>query len=241
MPGRQLIVRLLALSLYLVGVAVALWLLDVRPLLVVAGMALALAIAWTIEWLAWRSGADLPRRAVEPPPRPPEPEAEPEPLPEREPAPVPSRFFLPLHRRVREEREPEGAEAPPEPVPPVPEPEPEPPPEPAPEPPPGPEPEPPPRPELRPVPPVPAPAPPPPRAPEVDPLPRSARPREWNLWDLERLAREEVKRDPSRRDEWSYLFVHLRQFASADGVLPSEFDPLVRESFGRLLERSPSA
>jgi hypothetical protein len=238
-PGRQLIVRLLALSLYLVGVAVALWLLDVRPLLVVAGMALALAIAWTIEWLAWRSGADLPRPAVEPPPAPPEPEPEPEPepAPEREPAPA-SRPFLPLQRRVKEEREPVDAEAPPEPAPPVPEPEP--PPEPEPEP----EPEPPPRPELRPVPPplpAPTPAPPPPRAPEVVPLPRSARPREWNLWDLERLAREEVKRDPSRRDEWSYLFVHLRQFASADGVLPSEFDPLVRESFGRLLERSPSA
>jgi hypothetical protein len=126
---------------------------------------------------------------------------------------------------------PEPEPEPPEPEPPLPEPEP----------PPAPEPEPPPRPELRPVPPpVPPPAPAPsPRAPEVVPLPRSARAREWNLWDLERLAREEVKRDPSRRDEWSYLFVHLRQFASADGVLPSEFDPLVRESFGRLLDRTP--
>jgi hypothetical protein len=54
----------------------------------------------------------------------------------------------------------------------------------------------------------------------------------------ERLARDEARRDPARRDEWSYLILHLRRFASADGVLPTEFDPLVRESFGGLLERS---
>ncbi len=60
--------------------------------------------------------------------------------------------------------------------------------------------------------------------------------REWNVWDLEAIAREESRSDPSRRDEWSYLFVHLRQFADAQGTLPSEFDGLVRESFGDLLE-----
>jgi outer membrane biosynthesis protein TonB len=229
-PGRQLIVRLLALSLYLIGVAVALWLLDVRPLLVVAGMALALAIAWTIEWLAWRSGTDLASRAPEPRAAPPEPEPE----PERQPAPAPPGSFLP-QTHAGEEREPER-EAPPEPAPPVPQPKPPPVPAPGPEPPP--------RPDLRSVPPPvrpPAAPPPPPREPEtVVPLPRSPHAREWNLWDLERLAREEVRRDPSQREEWSYLFMHLRQFASADGLLPSEFDRLVRESFGRLVERSPS-
>lgn len=65
---------------------------------------------------------------------------------------------------------------------------------------------------------------------------RAAEPREWNLWDLEALAREESRADPSRRDEWSYLFLHLRQFADAQGTLPVEFDGLVRESFGDLLE-----
>jgi protein TonB len=67
--------------------------------------------------------------------------------------------------------------------------------------------------------------------------PRTIQPREWNLWDLERIAREEAAEHPERRDEWAYLFLHLRQFASADGSLPADFDGLVRESFGGLLER----
>jgi hypothetical protein len=69
---------------------------------------------------------------------------------------------------------------------------------------------------------------------------RGYQPREWNLWDLERLARAESQRNPERRDEWAFLFVHLRQFANADGQLPREFDSLLRESFGGLLERQPS-
>jgi hypothetical protein len=67
--------------------------------------------------------------------------------------------------------------------------------------------------------------------------PRRIQPREWNLWDLERMAREEAAEHPERRDEWAYLFLYLRQFASADGSLPAEFDGLVQESFGGLLER----
>ena len=50
--------------------------------------------------------------------------------------------------------------------------------------------------------------------------------------------RDELPRDPIRYEEWSYLFVHLRQFATPDGSLPTEFDGLVRESFGELLERA---
>jgi hypothetical protein len=67
--------------------------------------------------------------------------------------------------------------------------------------------------------------------------PRTIEPRQWNLWDLERIAREEVREHPERRDEWSYLFLHLREFAQADGSLPTEFDGLVRESFAGMLER----
>jgi hypothetical protein len=67
--------------------------------------------------------------------------------------------------------------------------------------------------------------------------PRTTEPRQWNLWDLERIAREEVREHPERRDEWSYLFLHLREFAQADGSLPTEFDGLVRESFAGMLER----
>ena len=84
-------------------------------------------------------------------------------------------------------------------------------------------------------------SPPVPSAPEpqsvVEFRPRTIQPREWNLWDLERIAREEAAVHPERRDEWAFLFVHLRQFATADGALPAEFDGLVRESFGGLLER----
>ena len=60
-------------------------------------------------------------------------------------------------------------------------------------------------------------------------------PREWNLWDLERRARERAG-DPARDEEWTALFVHLRQFANSDGQLPKEFDDLVRESFAELIQ-----
>ena len=61
-------------------------------------------------------------------------------------------------------------------------------------------------------------------------------PRAWNLWELERLVRTRAGRDPLRDEEWGYLLVYLRDFASSDGVLPEDFDALVRESFGELLE-----
>ena len=64
---------------------------------------------------------------------------------------------------------------------------------------------------------------------------RPRAPRTWNLWELERLAREEFKGEAL--EESQYLFIHLRQFARADGQLPLEFDELVRDSFGGLLER----
>jgi hypothetical protein len=89
--------------------------------------------------------------------------------------------------------------------------------------------------------PIPAPAPAPAADQQVVPLPqRTYVPRQWNIWDLERLAHAEAQKNPERRDEWSFLFVHLRQFANADGVLPTEFDSLVRESFGGLLEHQPT-
>jgi hypothetical protein len=85
-----------------------------------------------------------------------------------------------------------------------------------------------------------APAPAPPDSEEASVVRMSSRrapePQQWNLWDLESIARQEARSHPARRDEWSYLFVHLRQFADAQGTLPSEFDALVRESFGEMLE-----
>jgi len=94
------------------------------------------------------------------------------------------------------------------------------------------------RPPLRPVPPPPAPAPEPaPReeASVVNVAARTRGPRTWNLWELERLAREEFKGEALEQSQ--YLLIHLRQFARADGQLPLEFDELVRDSFGGLLER----
>ena len=67
--------------------------------------------------------------------------------------------------------------------------------------------------------------------------PRQSGPVEWNLWDLERVAREDTPSAPERAQEWSYLFLYLRQFARPGGTLPTEFDALVRESFEPLLGR----
>lgn len=73
-------------------------------------------------------------------------------------------------------------------------------------------------------------------APPVPPAPPPSPPaREWNIWDLERSAREQAG-DAPRDEEWSALFTHLRPYANADGILPKEFDDLVRESFGHLIE-----
>ena len=51
----------------------------------------------------------------------------------------------------------------------------------------------------------------------------------------ERLTRERSGDDRDRDAEWGYLVVYLREFARPDGTLPTEFDALVRESFGELL------
>ena len=146
--------------------------------------------------------------------------------------------FLFAGRQPRADAAREGDEHPPMPVP-----EPEPTPEPAP---PAPEPQPPtpepgePPPQLRSV---------PPPEPEREPEPEEAtapepvvrlpldgvEPREWNVWELERLAQAAGGGDPARDEELAFLLLELRQFANADGQLPVDFDPVVRESFGELI------
>ena len=138
-------------------------------------------------------------------------------------------------RRQRAEAAPEHPE--PEPSTPEPEPHPEPAP-PAPEPqPPRPEPEQP-TPQLR---AVEAPPPEPDLQPEPEPEPepqvvrlrlRDGAPREWNVWELERVARDHEGEDAARDEELTFLLLELRQFANADGQLPVSFDPVVREAFG---------
>src|SRR6266576_987022 len=60
-------------------------------------------------------------------------------------------------------------------------------------------------------------------------------PREWNVWELERLAQAAGGGDPARDEELAFLLLELRQFANADGQLSVDFDPVVRESFGELI------
>jgi hypothetical protein len=274
-PDQLAILRLAALLVFIGLVAVGLWLLDVVWWVVPPVMAVALLIAWTIEWVAWRGSlattvvrettaptavpppppvdepaptevfAPLaPTRPEAQPPSEPEPRPEPASQPESGPEPEPESEGAPPPPRA----EPEPAPPPPPPSPPEPPPEPvvaapvqeEPPPTRA-------EPRRPRRLRLRSV-PVPRPEPQQARASEpaaaapaspsvVEFRPRTTEPRQWNLWDLERIAREEVREHPERREEWSYLFLHLREFAHADGSLPAEFDGLVRESFAGMLER----
>jgi hypothetical protein len=277
-PGRFPMLREAALALFLVAIALGLWLAELRPLAVVGVMALALAVAWVIEWLSWREdqirGA-APLAGVAPPevveetvglpaapprarglwllrgdraaraaaraseqvgagdappgsepamPAAPEPEA---PAPAKPAAPEPSS----PEPAARETAAPQPAV-------------PESPPQAAEEPPPS-------RRRLQPVrsaappPPPEPPAPAAPREPQDAPVvplwARSSQPREWNLWDLERIARAQTRRDPERFEEMSYLFLHLRRFANADGVLPAEFDGLVRDAFGGLLEPAQGA
>jgi hypothetical protein len=69
----------------------------------------------------------------------------------------------------------------------------------------------------------------------VSTLPFHVEPQEWNLWELERLVRDAAGADPMRDEELGYLLHYLREFASADGVLPVDFDALVRESFGEIV------
>jgi hypothetical protein len=62
-----------------------------------------------------------------------------------------------------------------------------------------------------------------------------AEPREWNVWELERLAQAAGGGDAARDEELTFLLLELRQFANADGQLSVDFDPVVRESFGELI------
>jgi outer membrane biosynthesis protein TonB len=90
---------------------------------------------------------------------------------------------------------------------------------------------------VEPPPPIPEPEPEPPAPPPAaTPVAFPTQPREWNLWELERIAREHAGADPARDDERTYLLLSLRDHAKPDGNLPVEFDQLVRDAFGDLLQ-----
>ena len=65
-----------------------------------------------------------------------------------------------------------------------------------------------------------------------EPIAAAHAPRSWNLWELERAARELAGADAAADAERQYLLLYLREFANPDGKLPIDFDPLVREAFG---------
>jgi hypothetical protein len=67
------------------------------------------------------------------------------------------------------------------------------------------------------------------------PIGISALPRQWNIWDLERLTRAASGGDAILDEERAFLLMYLRDFAGPDGALPIDFDGLVRDSFGPLV------
>jgi hypothetical protein len=70
-----------------------------------------------------------------------------------------------------------------------------------------------------------------PSGPEAEAVPVASAPWSWNVWNLERVVRERA----SANDELNYLLLYLREYANPAGMLPPDFDALVRESFGDLL------
>jgi len=206
---------------FLILVALGAGLARLEPLVIVALM----AVAWVLVALVERASAKeaalaAAEEAIDEEPLRVEPEAprhveivevaapvpeavEPEPEPEPEPELAVSERSA---RAILASGPPPVSEPPPERQPePAPEPEPEPQPEPEPEPEPQPEPEP----------------------------VYSGPPREWNIWELQRLVRDRA--DDTRQEEQAALVLSLRDFARSDGTLPLQFDELVRESFGALL------
>jgi hypothetical protein len=224
--------RVTAEALFLVAVAVGVGFAGLGTYAIIAVMAGAWLVVATLEWAVSR-GEPAPERAAAEPaaaPAAPPPEQHVRVVPRAEPVP-----------ETTAEPEPEAAAAEPEAEPETePEAEPEPEPEAEPE---QPEPEPVPAPPQLAVVPPPPPEPEPEPQPEREPEPQvvtlathaSALPREWNLWELERLARERTGDDSVRDEEWQFLFMYLRDFADPNGVLPASFDGLVRESFSELI------
>jgi len=92
------------------------------------------------------------------------------------------------------------------------------------------------------APPPPPPEPEPEQEPAVEPevvvplVRHDSTPREWNVWDLERIASEQEGRSPALDEERTLLLMSLRQFANASGDLPVDFDPLIRDAFGAALD-----
>jgi capsular polysaccharide biosynthesis protein len=80
------------------------------------------------------------------------------------------------------------------------------------------------------APPAPPPTPPPPGKPAVQRLGG------WNINELDALVTANGETHPDQVEEWHAYLFFLRDHASVDGELPRQFDSLVEEVFGALLE-----
>jgi outer membrane biosynthesis protein TonB len=209
---------------FIIAVAVVAGIERFRTTTIVLVMAAAwLAVAALELVLAWRRRAGVPSTPAETAAQP-EPRAQPKPVAPQSPAVRVLRPEAPLAQEPEPEPAPEPEVTPPQEEAPAAEP-----PRPVPEQP---------RVAVVPRPPEPAPAPP---EPEPEPAvvaltPRRVEPREWNVWELERVVRERSSGDVARDEERAYLLMYLREFASPDGLLPIDFDSVVRESFGDALD-----
>ncbi|HUJ93047.1 MAG TPA: hypothetical protein VLW05_10130 [Gaiellaceae bacterium] len=227
--------RTIVEAAFLVAVPVVALVAGLSAYAIVAASAVAYLLVLAVEAIIWREGAAGSRKRAKAEAQAPAPEAKPAPAPVAAAAAAePGAEHV---RVLPREEPPTVVEAEPEPEPepePVvaaePEPEPERPPlvvvpEPEPEPVLEPEPEP----ELAPEPAAVVAA--------VVPIGVAAGPRQWNVWDLERLAREHAGTDAARDEERTFLLMYLRDYADAGGELPLDFDGLVRDSFGDLVGR----
>ena len=60
-------------------------------------------------------------------------------------------------------------------------------------------------------------------------------PRQWNDLGSRAARPRATSDDPIADEERTFLLLYLRDFAGADGLLPVDFDDLVRQSFGALV------
>ena len=196
-------------AVFLVAVPVIVLVVGQSPAVIIASAAVAYLLVLVFEALLWRNRPDKPKAAaaVAPAPAVEIPETV-RVLPQAEPEPQPVSAQEPV-TAPEPEPVPEPAAVVDRVLRPVPTPEPE----------------------RQPQPVAAAPEP----APTVVALPLSSEPRQWNLWDLEQLSREHAGVDAARDEERSFLLMYLRDFAGPDGLLPIDFDGLVRDSFGDLL------
>jgi capsular polysaccharide biosynthesis protein len=63
----------------------------------------------------------------------------------------------------------------------------------------------------------------------------------WNINDLEHVVNAQGRTSPGQAEEWRTYLYFLRAHASADGVLPASFHPLISDVFGEIIDPPPSS